>query len=111
MTPGQLIRTTRERYGLSQSRLARRTGTRQSAISRLENDEVSPTIETLRLMLNAMGEDLEIGTRRFPHSQDPLHLKDWRAKSPEERLRLACSWNKLAGRLSEAGREAKAADG
>jgi hypothetical protein len=29
-------------------------------------------------------------------------------RSPEERLRLAISWNRLAGRLSEAGRRARA---
>jgi hypothetical protein len=42
VTTGQLIREARLRCGLSQRRLARRVGTRQSAISGLEADEVSP---------------------------------------------------------------------
>jgi len=108
MTVGQLIRTVRQRHGLSQARLARRTGTQQSAISRLENDEVSPTLQTLQLMLNAMGEEVELGSRPMLNPQDPLHHKDWMSRTPEERLRMALSWNKLAGQLQEAGRAAKA---
>jgi uncharacterized protein len=57
---GDLIREARVRHGLSQERLARRAGTRQSAISRLERGDVSPTVETLELLLNAMGERLEL---------------------------------------------------
>ncbi len=107
MTPGELVRSTRERQGLSQARLARRTGTRQSAISRLENNEVSPTVETLRLMLNAMGEDLDLGAKSSANPQDPLHQREWMSLTPEERLRRASSWNHLAGKLAEAGRKAK----
>ena len=33
-------------------------GTTQSAISRIENDQLSPTIETLRGLLHMLGEDL-----------------------------------------------------
>ena len=60
MTPGELIREVRMRHGLSQRRLARRVGTQQSAISRLEADKNSPSVETLELVLNAMGERLEL---------------------------------------------------
>lgn len=85
-------------------------GTRQSAISRLENDEVSPTVETLRLALLAMGERLELGSEPppAPTDGDPLHDRDWLSRSPSERSRLALSWNRTAGRLEAAGRRAKA---
>ena len=111
MTAGQLIREARARSGLTQARLARRAGTRQSAISRLENDEVSPTIETLELLMTAMGERLVLSSSPSPMVDDPLHREDWMERTPEERFRLAMSWNKLATRLEMAGREAVSAGG
>lgn len=107
MAPGELIRTTRIRHGLSQERLALRAGTRQSAISRLERGEVSPTIETLELLLNAMGERLELGGAPLERRYDPLHRRANAERTPAERLALAISWNRMAGRLAVAGREAR----
>lgn len=97
VTPGQLVRETRARHGLSQERLARRVGTRQSAISRLEADDVSPSVETLELLMRAMGERLEIGGVEPPRDYDPLHLQATRTRSPGERLALGISWNRMAG--------------
>ena len=107
MTPGQLIRETRLRRGLSQRRLARRVGTRQSAISRLEADEVSPSVETLDQLLRAMGERLEIVAAGPERDYDPLHRRATAARSPSERLALGISWNRMAGRLAAAGRVAR----
>jgi len=108
MTSGQIIRDARRRNRLSQKRLALRAGTRQSAISRLEQDEVSPSIDTMELLLNAMGETLGLASQPMERNYDPLHLKATKARSPEERLALAISWNRTAGRLAEAGRSARA---
>jgi transcriptional regulator with XRE-family HTH domain len=107
VTPGELIRSTRRRHGLSQQRLAHRARTRQSAISRLERDEVSPTVETLELLMSAMGESLQLTAVRREHDFDPLHLEAAAARSPDERLAVAVSWNRMAGRLAAAGREAR----
>ena len=107
MTAGQLIREARERRSLSQERLARRVGTRQSAISRLEADEVSPSIETVELLLRAMGETLLLATRRPERDYDLAHRQATAARSPAERLALGVSWNRMAGRLAAAGREAR----
>jgi transcriptional regulator with XRE-family HTH domain len=60
-TPGQLLREARERHGVSQKRLAMRASTTQSAISRIERDRVSPSVETLRELLYLLGEDLTLG--------------------------------------------------
>jgi transcriptional regulator with XRE-family HTH domain len=57
-TPGQLLKDARSRHGVSQARLATRAGTTQSAISRIESDRISPSIETLRSLLQLLGEDL-----------------------------------------------------
>lgn len=107
MSPGQLIKEARRRHGLSQTRLAIRAGTKQSAISRLENDETSPTFDTVQTVLRAMCEEIEIGARQVASSQDPLHRKEWLARTPAERLELGLAWNRLALELEQAGRAAK----
>lgn len=107
MTPGKLIRETRERHGLSQLRLARRVGTYQSAISRLEADEVSPSVETLKLLMSAMGERLRFGGEPMVRDYDPAHRRATAARPPAERLALGISWNRMASRLAKAGMEAR----
>lgn len=54
------MREARQRHGLSQQRLARRCATSQRHISRIEQGEVSPSIETLERLLRAMGERLAL---------------------------------------------------
>ncbi|HEX3241085.1 MAG TPA: helix-turn-helix domain-containing protein [Solirubrobacterales bacterium] len=61
-TPGELLREARRKHGVSQARLAIRAGTTQSAISRIERDHVSPSVETLRDLLHMLGEDLVLGS-------------------------------------------------
>lgn len=107
MLPSELVRTTRERLGLSQRRLALRAGTTQAAVSRIERGLVSPTFTTLRELLLAMGEEPALSARRLPTSWDPAHMASTLQRSPEERLALALSWNRMAGRLADAGRTAR----
>ena len=45
---------------LSQKELAEKIGTKQSAISRLENDDYNPSIDFLNKVANALGKKLEI---------------------------------------------------
>ena len=107
MTPGKLIRATRTRHSLSQARLARRVGTHQSAISRIEADEISPSVETLSLLMRAMGERLQLAGVALDREYDPAHRRATAARPPAERLALGISWNRMAGRLTSAGREAR----
>jgi transcriptional regulator with XRE-family HTH domain len=107
VTPGELIKSTRTRHRLSQARLARRVGTQQSAISRIEANEVSPTVETLALLMRAMGERLDIAAAPLARSYDPVHRKTAAGRTPAERLALGISWNRMAGRLRTAGRVAR----
>jgi transcriptional regulator with XRE-family HTH domain len=110
MEPGALIRAHRERLGLSQRSLARRAGTTQAAVSRIESGRTSPTWDTLRHLLLAMGLEPDLGGRRLPGRWDPVHLRDMRRRSPAERLALAVSANRLAGRLGAAGAKARRDD-
>jgi transcriptional regulator with XRE-family HTH domain len=61
-TPGELLREARLRHRLSQTELATRAGTTQSAIARIERDRTSPSIKTLTALFQAMEEDFVFGT-------------------------------------------------
>jgi len=85
-TPGQLLRETRERHGVSQKQLGMRASTTQSAISRIERDKVSPSVATLSELLYLLGEDLMLGAEKRDFGID-WTLNAERAKlSPSERV-------------------------
>ena len=109
MTPGALIRERRELQRLSQRTLARRAGTTQAAVSRIERGLTTPTWETVRALLLALGYEPDLGVRRLRGRWDPLHLAASLERSPEQRFQLAISANRLAGRLRRAGAEASGA--
>jgi transcriptional regulator with XRE-family HTH domain len=64
MTVGELLRSTRERHGLTQARLARRIGSDRAYISRVEAGEMSPTFDWVRRAMGAMGEELVLDVQR-----------------------------------------------
>lgn len=107
VAPGILIRAHRERLGLSQLTLARRAGTTQAAISRIERGLTTPTWETVRAILLAMGYEPDLRARRLQGRWDPVHLAALHERAPAERLELAMSANRLAGRLRKAGAGAR----
>jgi len=83
-----LLRTARERAGMTQRMLARKARTAQSVVARIELGETSPSWSTLARLLKAAGFSLSAGLRRI--SVDPQLLDDVArilALSPEERLR------------------------
>ena len=84
--PGGLIRDRRLAHGLTQAQLAVRAGTTQSALSRLERGELSPTIATIDSILFVLGETIEVGARRSDGDYDEAHLAGLLARSPAERL-------------------------
>src|ERR1043165_6687317 len=85
LEPGRLIRDARIRHGLSQERLARRAGTTQSAISRIEQERISPTVQTLAGLLHLMGEDLVLAAQQRDAGIDPT-LIDERWRMNEEQV-------------------------
>jgi len=108
---GSLVRDARRRHGLDQVELAERLGTSQPAISRIERDLVSPTVDTLERMLNAMGETLRVSTLPLAESapggsnQSIAELRADYRLSPEERLAQAARLSEIATELAaQAGR-------
>ena len=63
MNVSSVIQKTRQRAGLTQADLAQRVGTTQSAISRLENGRVRPSLETIERLAKACGATLELRLR------------------------------------------------
>ena len=86
MTPGELLKEARRRHGVSQSGLAIRAGTTQSAISRIERDRISPSVETLRELLYLLGEDLSLGSEARDFGIDCTLNESALKRSPSQRL-------------------------
>ena len=60
MKAAGVIRASRQRQGLTQAELARRAGTSQPVISAYEHGRRDPTLETLRKLVEAGGERLQV---------------------------------------------------
>jgi transcriptional regulator with XRE-family HTH domain len=86
LEPGRLIREARIQHGLSQERLAKRAGTTQSAISRIEQERISPTVQTLAELLRLMGEDLVLAAESRDAGIDKTLIDERLRMSEEERL-------------------------
>jgi transcriptional regulator with XRE-family HTH domain len=86
LEPGRLLREARVRHGLSQQRLARRAGTTQSAISRIEQERISPTVQTLAELLKLMGEELVLTAERRDTGVDLTLNRANLELTPEERV-------------------------
>ncbi|MGQ0703587.1 MAG: helix-turn-helix transcriptional regulator [Gemmatimonadales bacterium] len=67
----EVIRDLRERAGLTQEELARRAGTSQPAVARLESGEAAPNLATLERLAQAA--DCELEVRIVPRvTPDPV---------------------------------------
>ena len=86
LEPGRLLREARIRHAVSQERLAIRAGTTQSAISRIEKERVSPTVETLAELLHLLGEDLVLSIEKRDWGIDRTLNQSNLRLSPERRV-------------------------
>jgi transcriptional regulator with XRE-family HTH domain len=107
---GLLLRETRRKHGLSQRRLALRAGTSQDAISRIERGVESPTLARFAQILLAMGERPALTVERLKTPVPAAEGAAAAAMTPEERLREAASWNRMASALALAGEKARRVD-
>lgn len=85
---GTVLRETRARHGLSQAALARRAGTTQKHVSRIERGELSPSVTTLARLLGAMGERLNLTAVPAPRDNrsDAELRAEYEQLSASERL-------------------------
>jgi|SRR4051794_17824820 predicted transcriptional regulator len=88
MDPADLLRDARTRAGLSQRALARRAGTAQSVVARIESGETSPAWTTLRHLLRAAA--FELHAELQPLTNGRTHMLDDVPRilrlTPDERL-------------------------
>jgi hypothetical protein len=76
-------------------------------VSRIERGLTTPTWDTVRALLLAMGYEPDLRARRLRGRWDPVHLASLRQRATAERLALGLAANRLTGRLREAGRDAR----
>ncbi len=100
---GRLLRDARLRSGISQRSLARRAGTSQSAISRIERGLEQPTVERLAQILAGLGWRPTISLERLAeHDADPERLAADGGAELAERLERGFEWIDLTSELAGA---------
>ena len=87
MDPGRLVHESRTSAGLTQAELARRAGTTQASVARVERGGVSPTVRTLRRLLAAAGHELALTARPARSGIDESLIARQLRLSPGERLK------------------------
>ena len=88
MRAGALLRQARSSARLTQEQLAEKTRIQQSALSRIERDDVSPTLATLDLLLRACGKELRL-TDRPGLDVDRTPIRALLQMTPGQRARAA----------------------
>lgn len=100
---GRILREARGKVGVSQRRLAVRTGIAAPALSRIENGHESPSFERFAVCLEALGFEPTVELRELGGSEaDPLHLDAEAGGSPAERLERLFEWMRFGDRLASA---------
>jgi transcriptional regulator with XRE-family HTH domain len=112
-----LVGRLRELAGLTQSELARRSGTSQPAIARLEAGHGSPGIATLQRLAEAAGFDLELRLAprasadpviaRYGKDIDRTLLRRNLTLSVDQRIRELARLQEFDAEVRRAGREAR----
>ena len=108
-----LLLEARRLAGLTQRDLAKRAGTSQPAIARIESGLVSPTLSTLERLVGAAGYDLKLSLvpRRvadavieaYKRDVDRTLLRENLKKSVDQRLRSLVELQKVASEVRRAG--------
>lgn len=93
----RLLAAARREARLTQRELARRAGTAQSVVARIERGTTSPTVDTLRRLLAAAGCTLQLSAgpalapdpviERYKQDVDRTLLRENLRKTPDQRIR------------------------
>jgi len=87
MEADALVRRARTDAKLTQAELARRLGTSQPAVVKLERPGANPTVRTLDRVLRATGHRLELGAPEWSPGIDESLIRRQLELPPAERLR------------------------
>ncbi len=102
---GELIKSMRLRSGVSQRSLARRAGTTQASISRIEAGLEEPSYERFRAITQSLGYEPEVHIRPIAaHRAEPRRLYEERLRTPDERVAEGIAGARLARKLADARR-------
>ena len=112
-----LVRDIRERAGLTQEELARRAGTSQPAVARLETGEVTPNLATLMRLAEAAECELEVRIvprpapdpviARYQQDIDRTLLRRNLALSVDQRIRELAQLQEFHAEVERAVRNTK----
>ena len=103
-----IVRDARHAAGLTQAELARRMGTTQSAVARLEAKGANPRLQTLEKAVRATGRNLDIDTPDYPPGNIDATLNaSHLLMTPAERLRGLEQMYRGAQTLRRAGARAR----
>lgn len=103
-SPDRILREARRAAGLTQTQLAERMGTTQSAVARLESPGSNPRLENLERALLAAGHHLELRAEPAPHPIDETLIAKNLELTPAERLSEMEAHNRAIRRLVERSR-------
>jgi transcriptional regulator with XRE-family HTH domain len=101
-----LVREARKRAGLTQAELAARAGTTQSAIARIENGAVSPSLTHLTELVRAAGFDIDVRLVPYDDHDLSMALRN-RTLTPEQRLENMLAAQRFGSELRRAMQDAK----
>jgi transcriptional regulator with XRE-family HTH domain len=107
ISAASLIRGLRREANVTQSQLARRMGTTQSAIAALERPGSNPTVRTVSDALDALGYQLTLGATPKPTGVDESLIRKQLELTPAERLRSLETMAAEARELMLAGAKAR----
>ncbi|MEX2252633.1 MAG: helix-turn-helix transcriptional regulator [Thermoleophilaceae bacterium] len=106
---GELIRRARLDAGVSQRSLARRAGTSQAAVSRIERGIEQPGPQRVDALLASLGLRLRYELEPLAeHEAEPRRLIEQSRKTPQERFDEGLVWEDFLRELDLAGRAARA---
>jgi transcriptional regulator with XRE-family HTH domain len=104
MTADALLRGARAAAGLTQAEVARRMGTSQSVVARLERAGANPRYATLDRALRATGHRLEAGAPEHDGDVDESQLRERLRLTPAERLAAFQASHRALARLTRTAR-------
>jgi transcriptional regulator with XRE-family HTH domain len=107
---GELIKQARTDAGISQTSLARRAGTSQAAVSRIERGLEQPGPERVAALFACLGLRLRYELEPLAeHEAEPRRLLEQSRKTLQERFDEGLAWGDFVRELEEAGRAARVA--